>query len=519
MALKPLTIDNFRWGLNLSTISDIGDNQFSICKNMFYNSKKQLQTRYGISNFAAAVGSGKPVSSIFSFQRDDTGVVTTLAFSWTNMYKLDNSLLTWSSIKSWLTEFETATGKTTRRTRRDYAVYKNVIYMGNWIDKYASYNWTTYTEYAAQPKYRYINMNTDRLFGAGDDTNPSTIYYTDAAPADWATINTNSVVVGWDELGRINGMNELGNIILAMKTWKIYSIDVTNEKAEPIDSQTGWFSDRSIANVWNSLVYLTERGIDTLQPRTWVTGGSALVGETLDDNVKELTTQIDELNLNANCGRYIKRLNNYYISFDTNWDDIPDTTLVYNSLVKAWTQYTYPNIYDYWMYINSTGGYQYLATSATTDQVYEIETGTTDLWELIEHDIKSKSYDFGEPGSFKTFWYIDLIGQKNKYNDIDVSIEVDGVVVGWGCITDENIIETKPKETLWTRPIGIDTLTGSTESSWIDVYQFVARIPLYQTGSNISFRMRSTGGTRILDKARIDVNAESIDVFNASCIV
>ena len=63
-------------------------------------------------------------------------------------------------------------------------------------------------------------------------------------------------------------MNELGNIVLVMKSGKIYSVDVTNTKAEAIDAQTGGFSDRTIANVGNSLVYLTERGVDTLQPRS-----------------------------------------------------------------------------------------------------------------------------------------------------------------------------------------------------------------------------------------------------------
>jgi hypothetical protein len=44
-------------------------------------------------------------------------------------------------------------------------------------------------------------------------------------------------------------MNELGNIVLVMKSGKIYSVDVTNTKAEAIDAQTGGFSDRTIANV------------------------------------------------------------------------------------------------------------------------------------------------------------------------------------------------------------------------------------------------------------------------------
>lgn len=520
MALKPLTLNNFKWWLNLSTISDIEDNQFQVAKNVFYNSNGNLQTRYGTSAFGGPVGSNKPVTSLFSFQRDDTGVVTLLASSGTDMYKLDNTLLTWASIKSWLTEFETATGKTTRRTRWDFAVYKNVIYLTNGVNAYASYDWTTYTEYAGQPKFRYINMNLDILYGSWDDGNPSSIYYTAAAPVDWSALNTNIVVVGWDEMWRINGMTEFGQVMLAMKDSKIYTIDITNTKALPIDAQTGWFSDRSIATVWNSIVYLTERGVDTLKPRDALSGTSALDSLSLDENVRELTTKIDELNLNANCWWYIKRANNYYFSFDSNGDDIPDTTLVYNSLVKAWTQYTYPSLYDYCMYIDSTWAHRYLLASAINDQLIEIETWFQDLGVDIENEIKSKAFDFWEPWTFKTFWYVDIIWQKSKYKDIQVNIEVDWVIVGWWLITDDMIIQSKPKETLGTSVIWVNSLTWSTDvDSWLDVYQFVARIPLYVTGSTISFSMKSTGWTWILHKARIDVNAESIDVFGYNNIV
>ena len=40
-------------------------------------------------------------------------------------------------------------------------------------------------------------------------------------------------------MGRINGMSEFGQVMLAMKNSKIYSIDVANAKALPIDAQTG----------------------------------------------------------------------------------------------------------------------------------------------------------------------------------------------------------------------------------------------------------------------------------------
>lgn len=61
----------------------------------------------------------------------------------TNLYKYDESTEAWNSIKSGLQEFE-ADGTT--RTRWSFCVYKNVVYMCNGVDAYASYDGTTYTE-------------------------------------------------------------------------------------------------------------------------------------------------------------------------------------------------------------------------------------------------------------------------------------------------------------------------------------------------------------------------------------
>jgi len=217
---------------------------------------------------------------------------------------------------------------------------------------------------------------------------------------------------------------------------------------------------------------------------------------------------------------YTDRFNNYYISFDTNGDDIPDTTLVYNSNTKARTQYIYPNTYDYWFYITSTWEYKYLIASATEDRLYEIESWFDDLGETIDHHIKSKDFDFWEPWTFKTYEYIDLIGKKSKNLDIEVNIEVDWVVIGWWLITDNMITETKPSETLWVNPIGIETLTWSLDDEdWVDIYSYVARIPFYSTGSTINFEMKSSGWSWTIDSARIMVNSQSIEVFRYANIV
>lgn len=519
VSIKPITINDFKWGLNLNTTSAINDNQFTICQNMFYNSKQQLQTRYWIKLFWSTVWTNKPITSYHFFQRDDTAARQALCASWTALYKYDDTLWTRSSVKTWLTEFETATWRTNQRTRWDFAVYKNIVYLTNWVDSYASYNWTTYTEYATQPKYRYINMNMDVLYWSWEDLNPSTVYYTAAAPADWSDLDNNAVVVWWDELWRINWMNELGQIMLILKSSKIYSVDIASWTALPIDAQTGWFSDRTIANVENSLVYLTERGVDTLKPRSGLSGSASLWSEPLDTDVRELTSQISEFNANANCGFYIKKNNNYYISFDTNDDNVPDTTLVFNVVTKWRTKYTYPNIYDYWYYIDSEWNRQYLVASAITDQMYEIETWFDDLWESIEHEIQTKDFDFWEPWSFKTFEYVDIIWRKSKDFDLTIQVNVDAENVWWWVINDASLTSTVERDTLGSRVIWVDPISWERITEDVTLYDYTVRIPLFATWSTINVNMSSSWWSRTLDKMRIWVNWEPIDVFNYSNII
>jgi hypothetical protein len=96
---------------------------------------------------------------------------------------------------------------------------------------------------------------------------------------------------------------------------------------------------------------------------------------------------------------------------------------------KAWTQYNYPSLYDYGFYIDSSGVYHYLVASAVTDQMYEIESGFTDLGELIAHRLVTKAFDLGMPGVYKTHDYVDIIGEKSIGTEITVVIEGDGEVV------------------------------------------------------------------------------------------
>lgn len=644
--LNSINITDFRWWLNLSTSSILADNQFQICKNMFYNQKWQLQTRYWIKKFGAKIGSDAPVNSYFFHQRDDNDETIMLVWSWTDIYRYDETNDQYDSVKSNLEEFEK---NWTSRVRKDFAVYRNAIYVADWVNSYAIIDWYTpafitwwdgvsttltdwtsitngsfkitidgqartitwidlssatsmddiasavqtairastsgnetvvrdtdhfvissadttsissisvmskaswtflwdkmcmtnntwakitvkeyswnslnYKEFGEQPLYRYINMNSDRLYGCWEDINPNTLYYTDAAPTDWSNLDKNAVVVWWDEMGRINWMTALWKVMLVMKSHKVYGVQVPVNLSDPwnieaIDSQNGWYSDRAIQNVWNTLVYFSERWVNNLTQRYTSASASTIISDPLDINVSELTSKIIKPSLNSNCALCIERLGNYYFSFDADGDDIPDTTLVYNSDCKAWTQYDYPMVYDYGEYLTKDGEQKYILASGREDQLYEIETWFDDDWVSIEHKIKSKDYDFWQPWVYKTFEYIDIIWFKQRNTPIRLNIEVDGVASAWWIIEDDAIIESGVRITLWTRPIWLDQLAWDNDgTSWVDLYEYVVRLPLYISGWQINFQMISDWGQRTLDRVRIGVNWEPIDLFGYNNIL
>lgn len=594
MAIKKFK--DFTGWLNLNQPSQIEDNELTIAKNVFYNNAKQLQSRRGYTTFWDQIGSN-PITSYFFFQRDDNLDRIAVCHAGNNAYAFDWT--NWSSIASNLQSHETIPGLTDNRTRWDYAVYKNVIYMCDWVNPYAKYDGTTYSEInitnngtctfdnstdyvedtgsslsdndtvyftnswgalpaeleeyrvyyvkavdadnfqlttspwgtaidftddgtgtttyfvVNEPRCRYIQYLGDRLYWAGDDANPSTLYYTNAAPTNWENINQNSVVVGWDEQGRINGLNEYSQIVLAFKDSKVYGVNVATPSADPVDSQTGGYADRTIHVVGNSMAYFNERGVDTLQRRSGVDWVAAIESEPLSERVRELIKMIEEKQYNSGCAWYIKKLNNYYFSFDTDNDNRPDTTLVYNSTVGAWTQYTYPALYDYGYYINSSWEFQYLFASASGGQMYQMEYGFDDDWVTIDTEAQTKPRDFNDPAQEKMFEFIDVTWYKQEWWEVEITPIIDWDASSIGTVTDSQLDLDEPSGVLGVDALGINPLGVKVwdSSSDLPMYKFTVRIPFYVRGSNIAVNIKASGTQWILDKIRVGVEWEVFTIF------
>jgi len=508
-------IPDFSGGINTGEQATIKDNELVTANNFIYDANGRIRTRKGHSLFGNSVGDS-PITSTFFHRRDDTGEKILLAVSGTSMYKYTESTGNWTSIKSGLTEFEPSNGD--KRTRWDFIVYKNVIYCCNGVDDYMSVTIPdgTVTTYPDQPKVRYIEYMNDTIFAAGEDANPITLYYTTSQPTDGAAIDTNALVVGGDEMGKINGLREIGQVVLVGKENKIYSVNVAAKSSQPLDSMDGWFANRSIQNVGNSLVYATRQGIDSLKARSGVDGSGALASDLLSANIDNIVGDIPFKSLNASCSYYNKESKIYYFSFDSNGDDIPDTTICYSAVTKGWTTASLPSAYDYGVYVDDDNEWHYLACSSTTGQMYEIESGYTDNGAYIDYILETKNYDLGSPEMWKDCDYIDIVGAASGGADIKVEILGDGEVVQDENITGCNVSTEDSIYPLGTEAVGTKQIGGGGAEE-INLFTYTKRIPLIGAGGwrNIQVRMYSNipNIQWTLDKLTIDYLGNTEDLI------
>lgn len=471
----------------------------------------------------------KPVTSYFSNRNEADNTNITLVAVGTNMLRYDDTSSAWERVSSGLTEYETKTGQTTQRTRWGFFAMKVSggieIGMGNGVDSYMVWNGTTMTTYGSQPKCRYFVYFQDKICSGGEDAFPFRLYFTNAAPSSAATLNTNDVDVGNEFDGKINGLFELASTLMVGKTEKVYYVSFADVLADstclPIDAQNGLFSNRATSGVGNAILFQTKNGIDNLAQKQYSTGGAAIVSTNYTADLQELTSLITANQLNANCGGYIKELNNYYFSFDTGDDNIPETTLVYSSLIgKAWSQYTYPATYQYGVYVDSNNAYNYLLCSANAGIIYKIEKGYSDDGSPIDYEFKTKSYDFGNVSSWKDFEYIDLYGTKNEGSTFEIEVIVDGDVVYTATITDDYLTSSVAVSTVGSDPVGTEAIGGGAQSGEpdsIDVFPYRIRLgaEIFASGQNVQIRGYGSDLPTVLtlDKMQIKYDNNTEDLF------
>lgn len=410
----------------------------------------------------------------------------------------------------------------TAGARASMAAYKNIMYFTNGVDNYFDYTGIVATDRTGANTYKgkYLIVANDVGYILGDPTVPSTLGYTNATPSNLQTF-PNALVLDEDSSdGKGTALANLGPIVIAGKDRKIYQVNIATPSREQLDYSDGIESHRAFVRVENELFIFNSNGISTIAQR------QATVGSLRTDPISEqLQPLIDIIkNKSISAGIYIERFSNFYISVDTNDDDIPDTLIIFSTLTKKWSTYTGFNINEFVWYKDADGDYHLLYADATTGQIREMETGTNDFGTAIVATINSKVYHFDQPATLKTFEYVDLVGFITQNGLAEAYIVIDDTYTTPVAYIDGTNYYTGSggaSYTLGTSPLGTTSLGGSVSSTGgIQLYPFKLRIPIEYTGSKIQikFVVNTVDTIFIPQKFTIYPIGQTIELFESSLI-
>jgi hypothetical protein len=420
----------------------------------------------------------------------------------TNVFEYDEDSEYWTLIKTGVTE----------GARYAMTAYKDIQYYTNGVDNYASWNGKTWAEHTGGDTYKgkYLLLANDVGYILGDPDVPSSLAYTAATPTNLQTF-PNVLLLDDDSSDGIGtGLVNLGPIVIASKNKKIYKVNIATPSREQLDYSDGNLSGRSFCRVENEVFLLNEGGVYTLSQREATTG--SLRADPLSSDLQPLLDTITDKTTAA--AYYDNSINNFYLFFDESGNGTHDTCVVFSTQNKKWTKYTNVNANEMVKYEDSDGVEHLLIANSGSGQCKEIETGLSDNNNPILCEVHTKSFDFEQPETLKTFEIIEVHGFITEDGEITVSATIDNEDTPEATILGSNYVTSAGSEALGAFLLGSSVLGGSGGES-VTMYPFKARIPLYSTGTRIKVKLSSqTEGTAwILSKISIYPFPQPLEIY------
>lgn len=374
----PYRIDRFS-GLNERPNSYLDPTEASTLLNNAYGEqgKRKGYTRLNVT----AIGAD-PIHSLYPYFKKD-GSKILLAGAGTSLYKFNGTAFV--AIKTGLSG-----------DRFEFETYKDACYICNGVNSLMKYDGTTVSDLATAPKFKYIKLHRNRLFGLGNPADPSVLYFSEPTlPDNWPALNFTEVYTNDGDFG--TGLAVFLDQLYAFKERSINPVDIqgdpTNWQVRKLVSNRGAVSQRSIAHVGGLLFFLSRSGV--------IAFDGIRAEPVKNENIQTTLSTLNQAKLNLACGI---EFNNMY------WLAVPDGSSLYNNKVI---------LYDY---INNNYNGTYAGINASCfatfnpngiDKLYfgdgvnglvhQYGEGFNDDGSAIEWTYITPFLDMGSPESLKKF--------------------------------------------------------------------------------------------------------------------
>jgi len=376
-------------GVNTET-SDflLKDNEASDLSNVDVGHWAYLKNRLGYSQLnTTAITDTPDVLGLYGFYKDGVASYKKICAAGTKLYQLDSSSV-WQDLIT----------PPTTGGRWNFVTHHNVCYGIDELNSpvkitesggtYTAATWTCSTNNYPD-KGAFIIVHRDRVWGAGDPDNASTVIYStlaDTPDIDATGITGIGILKGDGQ--KVTGLSKLGFNLIVFKKHQIHHIsgctsaDFTRRM---LVRDKGSYSHRSLVNTGNTIIMLHKSGILNFN-------GTAIQDMSVNFKSKIDGMDLDTYGQNACAVFYNKR---YWLSYTSEGETSNDKTLVVDSITGACTEYDYGVNAFYLDLANNLYG------AGNSGFVYQLDNTNLDVTTDIASYWQSKYLDFGLPGVTK----------------------------------------------------------------------------------------------------------------------
>lgn len=187
---------------------------------------------------------------------------------------------------------------------------------------------------ASVPNGKYLAMHESRVVIAGDETNPSTLYWSEVQvgvgtlPCNW--LIENQQLFDPDDGDVITGVGKVGSNLLVFKRHKIFVVyDLATGANRRLSTNIGCVASRSIVETPEGTFFLSDHGV-------YVTNGSGV--QFVSDQITPTLQAIS--NKSTASGVFFE--NHYYLAFpdDPQGDEGVTFTYDYDLVLKSWWRHS-----------------------------------------------------------------------------------------------------------------------------------------------------------------------------------
>jgi len=417
-ATKKLVVSNL---LDIVDIDEGVSGKKEVPVNCIYTGANEIQKDTGCELFNE--NGDDIITSLFSYKKQN-GNEFLLRTIGTKLQYYNNG--NWTDLKENLTD-----GK-----MMGYKVYDDVLYMANGVDALMSWDGSGNVQvHTGKPTGNILEIFEDRLFIAGNETYPLSLYYSEPGePLNFPTAN----VVKPPGTDKITGLVKYYNYLIIFKeksTWRLQFVYEPNSqlyipKIDVISSNYGCVSKKGYCWVENDVWFFTGKEVRRIAWLTSMFGGGVVGFDpiSLSNQIKDGLAKINENFADRAVAFYHQ--NRFYLSVPLGADEVNNTTYICHILYKNnWTKLVdrvKARMYCVTIYQDKV----YFSTLTEKGKIYKWTDGYNDNGEPIKSYAVFKQ--IGEQDFLKTLIFKSLdLEFKNIETICDVELIIDDFDERW----------------------------------------------------------------------------------------